>query len=130
MLTKLSVLVVAAYAAIPEDTLNAEVVPAEDMNFASFDFGVEQAPLTCNLSIERAVAGPYDWTKIVGSGDRFQDDYFFPANESMIVWDRYRKGGGASLSAALLKLDGFYSPLERDSRASMWGNGISPHHII
>lgn len=108
MLSKIPVMIVAVYAAIPDDLDNKVVV--DNMNFASFDFGVDAAPLTCNLSIERALSGPYDWEKIVGSGSRFEDSYFFPANENMIVWDGYRKGGGASLSAALLKLDGFYSP--------------------
>jgi hypothetical protein len=40
----------------------------------------------------------------------------------MIVWDNYRKTGAANLSAALLKLDGFYSPLEKDPKATLWGN--------
>lgn len=48
----------------------------------------------------------------------------------MIIWDGYRKGGAASLSAAMLMLSGFYSPKEKDRRATMWGNGISPAHII
>ena len=79
MLSKIPVLIVAAYAAIPDDLLNEESV--EFANFASFDFDFASAPITCELSIERSLAGPYDWNKIVGSGNRFSDDYFFPANE-------------------------------------------------
>lgn len=128
MLSRIAVLFVAVYAAIPEDTLNKPLV--QEMNLASFDFGIDAAPLTCNLSIERALAGPYDWKKVVGSGNRFEDSYFFPASKSMIVWDNYRKSGAASLSAALLKLDGFYSPLEKDPKATLWGKEVSTEHII
>lgn len=116
-----------ASATIPEETENYPVAFA---NIETFEFGAEAAENTCNSSIERALVGPYDWRKIVGSGQRFNDDVFFPANKDMIVWSTKRRGGGANLDPALAKLEGFYSPLERDSRATLFGNGISPAHII
>jgi len=61
MLSSIAVLCVAVYAAISEDTLNKPLV--QEMNRASFDFGIDAARLTCNLSIERVLAGPYDWRK-------------------------------------------------------------------
>jgi len=77
-----------------------------------------------------ALAGPYDYKKIIGSGVRFDDSYFFPASKDMITWTDYPRTGSASLSPALSKLDGFYSPLEKDPKATLFGNGINPSHII
>ena len=83
-----------AKATIPEDTENTAV---EFQNFAAFDFGLDSQPNTCYAAIDRVKAGPYDYAKIVGSGKKFSDDYFFPANQDMLIWPENPRSGAASL---------------------------------
>jgi len=50
------------------------------------------------MSIQRSVAGPYDYNAIIGSGVRFEDSYWFPPTSELVQWSAYLRTD-VSLSA-------------------------------
>lgn len=93
--------------AIPVDLDNVPI-NLNPNSFAANSFGATSLPNTCTSSFDRINAGPYDYSSIIGTGNRFNDDYFFPATADMILWTTMPRTGTASLSSALSKLNGFF----------------------
>jgi hypothetical protein len=73
---------------------------------------------------------PADYKKIIGSGVRYTDDYYNPASLDLLRWTDFPRNDGSSLSAQMTKVAGFFSPTEKNPKASLYGAGISPNHII
>ena len=116
-------------AAIPDETENTSINP-NNFDFGNYDFGANELPLTCDLPIKRSIIAPYDFNSIIGSGKKFEDTEFFAANTDMIIWPNYRKSGSASLTNIITLIAGYYSPLDKDPKATLFGAGIVPQHII
>ena len=86
------------------------------------------ATQSCRLSIERSIAGPHDYTSIIGSGEKFTDDYWFPADSSMIYWPAYPKPSN-SLKSYANYITGYFRPYQVDPNATMFGTSIQPYDI-
>ena len=92
-------------------------------------FGVNEMPHTCQSNIERALVGPENYSKVIGSGQKFEDSKYFPASPSMITWSDFPRKSN-SLASHLKSISAFRSPLEVDSNADFWGTkGIAPIDI-
>ena len=72
--------------AVPDDDDN-KVVRRRNTN----NFGVDEgaAEHSCTLSIERSIAGPYDYKSIIGSGKPFEDSYFTPNTDQQLRWNDF-----------------------------------------
>ena len=73
---------------------------------------------------------PADYKKIIGTGIRYADDYYNPASLDLVRWTSFPRTDGANLSGQMAKVVGFFSPTEKSPKASLYGAGISPNHII
>ena len=73
---------------------------------------------------------PADYKKIIGTGVRYTDDVYNPASLDLLRWTDFPRTDGSSLSATMSKVSGFYSPGEKNSKASLYGSGVSPNHIL
>lgn len=100
--------------AIPVDLMN-EPIYKDPNSFAAESFGADSLPNTCTSSFDRINAGPYDYSKIIGTGNRFNDDYFFPATADMILWTNMPRTGSASLKTTLNNLNGFFPVTQKDA---------------
>lgn len=67
------------------------------------------ASFTCAAAVKRAVEGPDDWTKIIGSGQKYVD-VTMPADSSMIVWTGFARTDNAKLSSYLGYVKSFKRP--------------------
>jgi len=47
-----------------------------------------------------------------------------------VRWTSFPRTDGANLSGQMTKVVGFFSPTEKNPKASLYGAGISPNHII
>lgn len=82
--------------AIPDNDNNDEVDNAYYLS--ALEVGNNAAPHTCVMSIQRSVAGPYDFNAIIGSGVRFEDSYWFPPTSDLVQWSDFKRSD-VSLSA-------------------------------
>ena len=82
----------------------------------------------CGDAIRRSLAGPDDWTKIIGSGNEYSDTTM-PADRSMVVWPGFERSDHASLKKYLGYIRSYKRPTQMESRPSLWGSKIVPHDI-
>jgi len=85
---------------------------------------------SCTYSIERSIIGPYDYKRIIGSGEPFEDSKFNPNTGEQIHWSDFPRVDRNNLKSHATKyLSGFMSPKEKDENASLFGEKIDPYDI-
>jgi len=79
---------------------------------------------TCSYNVKRAIQGPDNWTKYIGTG-RMYSDTSMPGDSSMVVWSNYKRTDYAALSSKLGYIRGYKRPTEMErSSPSLWGSRI------
>lgn len=88
------------------------------------------AAYQCTTAVQRAIAGPDDWTKVIGTGKQYEDPTF-PADSSMIVWPGFQRADSAALSRYVPTITKFIRPSQWESNPSLWGkDGIESNDIV
>ena len=88
-----------------------------------------ESAFKCGDSIRRSIAGPDDWTKIIGTGKKYTDSSM-PADNSMVVWPGFARKDSAQLTSYLSYIKSFKRPTSAESSPSLWGSRINPHDIF